>query len=62
MIDLHTNWTTYERSGVSINLKNQTNNGVIVDPTEEGYKKARILVANGWIIGLSNAIPDEPAF
>jgi len=62
LIDLHTNWTTYERSGVSINLKNQTNNGVIVDPTEAGYKKARILVANGWIIGLSNAIPDEPEF
>ncbi len=60
LIDLHSNWKDVKRGGVSINLKNQTNNGAIVDPTEAGYQKARILVANGWIIGLSNGIPDEP--
>jgi len=64
LIDLHSNWKDVKRSGVSINLKNQINvdsngNDVIVDPTEAGYEKARILVANNWIIGLSNAIPDE---
>ena len=59
LIDLHSNWKDVKRGGVSINLKNQTNNNANVDPTEAGYEKARILVANGWIIGLSNAIPDE---
>ena len=59
LIDLHSNWKDVKRGGVSINLKNQTNNGANVDPTEAGYEKARILVANGWIIGLQNAIPDE---
>ena len=62
LIDLHSNWKDVKRGGVSINLKNQVNNGAIVRPTEAGYAKARILVANGWIIGLSNAIPDEPEF
>ena len=59
LIDLHSNWKDVKRGGVSINLKNQTNNDANVNPTEAGYEKARILVANGWIIGLSNAIPEE---
>ena len=60
LIDLHSNWKDIKRGGVSINLKNQVNNGAIVRPTEAGYAKARILVANGWSIGLSFGIPEEP--
>ena len=45
LIDLHTNWESVKRGGVSINLKNQTNgqNGVTMFPSEVGYAKARIL-------------------
>ena len=60
LIDLHSNWKDVKRGGVSINLKNQINNNAIVRPTEAGYAKARILVANGWSIGLSFGIPEEP--
>ena len=60
LIDLHSNWKDVKRGGVSVNLKNQINNGAIVFPTEAGYAKARILVANGWSIGLSGGIPEEP--
>ena len=67
LIDLHTNWESIKRGGVSINLKEQTvndpnasNNGAKVFPTEAGYSKARILVANGWSIGLDGDIPPEP--
>ena len=60
LIDLHSNWKDVKRGGVSVNLKNQVNNNAIVRPTEAGYKKARILVANGWSIGLSFGIPEEP--
>ena len=61
LIDLHTNWESVKRGGVSINLKNQTNSsGVIMFPSEVGYAKARILAANGWSIGLTGGIPEEP--
>ena len=60
LIDLHSNWKDVKRGGVSINLKNQINNNAIIRPTEAGYAKARILVANGWSIGLSFGIPEEP--
>ena len=60
LIDLHSNWKDIKRGGVSINLKNQINNGATVFPTETGFAKARILVANGWSIGLSGGIPEEP--
>jgi len=67
LIDLHKNWESIKRGGVSINLKNQTvnqpgasNNGDLVFPTEAGFSKARILQANGWTIGISGGIPDEP--
>ena len=60
LIDLHSNWKDIKRGGVTINLKNQINNGSTVFPTEAGYTKARILVANGWSIGLSGGIPEEP--
>ena len=67
LIDLHKNWNTIKRSGVSINIKNQTvndpnasNNGAQIFPTEAGFSKARILVANGWSIGISGGIPPEP--
>ena len=60
LIDLHSNWKDIKRGGVSINLKNQINNGATVFPTEAGYAKARILVANGWSVGLSGGIPEEP--
>ena len=67
LIDLHTNWESIKRGGVSINLKEQTvndpnasNNGAKVFPTEAGYSKARILVANGWILGIDGDIPPEP--
>ena len=69
LIDLHTNWESIKRGGVSINLKEQTvndsdasNNGAKVFPTEAGFSKARILEANGWTIGIDGGIPDEPAF
>ena len=68
LIDLHTNWESIKRGGVSINLKEQTvndsnasNNGAKVFPTEAGYSKARILVANGWTLGIDGDIPPEPA-
>ena len=61
LIDLHSNWNSIKRGGVSINLKNQTNtSGSLAFPSEAGYSKARILVANGWSIGLSGGIPPEP--
>ena len=61
LIDLHSNWDSIKRGGVSINLKNQTNtSGALAFPSEAGYSKARILVANGWSIGLSGGIPPEP--
>ena len=67
LIDLHKNWNTIKRGGVSINIKNQTvndpnasNNGAQIFPTEAGFSKARILVANGWSIGISGGIPPEP--
>jgi len=61
LVDLHTNWNAIKRGGVSINLKNQTNSsGALAFPSEVGYAKARILVANGWSIGLSGGIPPEP--
>ena len=60
LIDLHANWNSIKRGGVSINLKNQINDGATVFPTEVGFEKARILVANGWSIGLSGGIPPEP--
>jgi len=60
LIDLHSNWKDIKRGGVTINLKNQINNGSTVFPTEAGFAKARILVANGWSIGLSGGIPEEP--
>ena len=68
LIDLHTNWESIKRGGVSINLKEQTvnnpsasNNGDKVFPTEAGFSKARILEANGWILGIDGGIPPEPA-
>ena len=68
LIDLHTNWESIKRGGVSVNLKEQTvndpsasNNGDKVFPTEAGYSKARILEANGWILGIDGGIPPEPA-
>ena len=61
LIDLHANWESVKRGGVSINLKNQTNSdGVTMFPSEVGYAKARILEANGWSIGLTGGIPEEP--
>ena len=62
LIDLHSNWNSIKRGGVSINLKNQTNTGgALIFPSEAGFEKARILVANGWSIGISGGIPPEPA-
>tara|TARA_B100001057_G_scaffold290369_1_gene290426 strand:- start:1033 stop:3654 length:2622 start_codon:yes stop_codon:yes gene_type:complete len=61
LVDLHTNWNTIKRGGVSINLKNQLNSsGATIVPSETGFSKARILVANGWSIGITNGIPPEP--
>ena len=61
LIDLHSNWNSINRGGVSINLKNQTNSGgALIFPSEAGFEKARILVANGWSIGVSGGIPPEP--
>ena len=67
LIDLHINWKNTKRSGVSINLKNQTvndpnadNNGAQIFPSEAGFEKARILVENGWSIGISGGIPPAP--
>ena len=67
LIDLYKNWNSIRRGGVSINMKNQTvddpdaiNDKALMFPTEAGFSKARILVANGWTIGISGGIPPEP--
>ena len=62
LVDLVDNWTSINRGGVSINLKNQTNSsGSLIFPSEIGYAAARTLVSKGWSIGLSGGIPPEPA-
>ena len=61
LVDLLDNWTSINRGGVSINLKNQTNSsGVLAFPSEIGYAAARTLASKGWSIGLSGGIPPEP--
>jgi len=67
LIDLYKNWNSIRRGGVTINMKNQRvpmdgspNQGNLMFPTEAGFSKARILVANGWTIGISGGIPPEP--
>jgi Leucine-rich repeat (LRR) protein len=61
LVDLVDNWTSINRGGVSINLKNQTNSsGVLIFPSAIGYAAARTLVSKGWSIGLSGGIPPEP--
>jgi len=61
LVDLVDNWTSINRGGVSINLKNQTNSsGVLIFPSAVGYAAARTLVSKGWSIGLSGGIPPEP--
>jgi len=61
LVDLVDNWTSINRGGVSINLKNQTNSsGALTFPSAIGYAAARTLVSKGWSIGLSGGIPPEP--
>ena len=61
LVDLVDNWTSINRGGVSINLKNQTNSsGSLIFPSEIGYDAARTLASKGWSIGLSGGIPPEP--
>ena len=61
LVDLLDNWTSINRGGVSINLKNQTNgSGSLAFPSETGYAAARTLASKGWSIGLSGGIPPEP--
>ena len=61
LVDLVDNWTSINRGGVSINLKNQTNSsGTLIFPSEIGYAAARTLASKGWSIGLSGGIPPEP--
>ena len=61
LVDLLANWTSINRGGVSINLKNQTNSsGTLMFPSAVGYAAARTLVSKGWSIGLSGGIPPEP--
>ena len=62
LVDLLDNWTSINRGGVSVNLKNQTNSsGSLIFPSEIGYAAARTLASKGWSIGLSGGIPPEPA-
>ena len=63
LVDLLENWNSIKRGGVTINLKNQRtedNPDVRFRPSEIGYAAARQLVNNGWSIGLTFGIPDEP--
>ena len=63
LVDLKTNYETTPRSGVTINLKNQTssqNSNVQLTPSETGFAAARFLVSKGWSIGITGGIPDEP--
>ena len=61
LVDLVDNWTSINRGGVSINLKNQTNSANdLVFPSEVGYAAARTLASKQWSIGLSGGIPPEP--
>ena len=62
--DLHTNYVKSNRSGVSINLKNQirtdASGSFQVVPSEPGFVFARILETKGWTIGISGGIPQAP--
>ena len=62
--DLHTNYKNSNRSGVSINLKNQirtdASGSFQVTPSETGFVFARILETKGWTIGISGGIPPAP--
>ena len=63
LVDLLENWNSIKRGGVTINLKNQRTEDdpdVRFRPSEIGYAAARQLVSNGWSIGLTFGIPDEP--
>ena len=63
LVDLLENWKSIKRGGVTINLKNQRTEDdpdVRFRPSEIGYAAARQLVNNGWSIGLTFGIPDEP--
>ena len=63
LIDLLENWNSVKRGGVTINLKNQRSvddPDIRFRPSETGYAAARQLVNNGWSIGLTFGIPDEP--
>ena len=63
LVDLLENWDSVRRGGVTINLKNQRsvdNPDIRFRPSETGYAAARQLVNNGWSIGLTFGIPDEP--
>ena len=46
--DLYTNYQTSPRGGVTINLKNIRNNGVLVIPSEEQLDKVDQLRNAGW--------------
>ena len=62
--DLHTNYVKSNRSGVSINLKNQIGTDASGSyqevPSEPGFVFARILESKGWTIGISGGIPAAP--
>ena len=63
LVDLKTNYESSPRSGVTVNLKNQTslqNSNVQISPSETGFAAARFLVSKGWSIGITGGIPDEP--
>ena len=50
--DLYTNYQTSPRGGVTINLKNIRNNGVLVIPSEEQLDKVDQLRNSGWNVRL----------
>ena len=65
LIDLEKNYDATPRGGVTINLKNQTNQSnqsIQLLPSEDGggYPAARKLISKGWTIGITNGIPPEP--
>ena len=65
LIDLEKNYDTTPRGGVTINLKNQTNESnqsIQLLPSEDGggYAAARKLISKGWTIGITGGIPPEP--
>ena len=56
IFDLHKNWESF-KGIANVNLKgNKNESGSLVSPSDEAKEKAKILVANGWTIGVNGGL------